>query len=152
MIINLLNTIQYSVNNSLFAEGSTDEKDFKKHIIKAIKLILILLIPAILIINLFGGYVLQAFGKEFSTEGFMLLKLLSFSVIFTSINGALSSILNVKGKVNYILLMCIIGPSILMSFVYFTLPHGLISLGIGWLVGEAIIALIYLIIVVTKIL
>jgi hypothetical protein len=62
----------------------------------------------------------------------------------------LSAILNVKGKVNYILMMCLIGPIILLTFIYFALPHGLIPLGIAFLVGEALISVIYLFVVLFK--
>lgn len=147
MIVNLLNTIQSSIGQSLFAEGSNNEKELKKHVIKSIKLTLIILIPSILFIILFGKYILFFFGKEYSSEGIVLLYLLSLSVIFTSINGMLSTILNVKRKVNLILIMCIIAPIILLTFVYYAIPNGLIALGYAWLLGEAFNALLYLTIV-----
>jgi len=150
MIVNLLNTIQSSVNNSLFAEGSNNDKELKKHIFKSITFISLLLIPFMLVVVLFGGHILLAFGKEYSNEGVVLLRLLALSVIFTSINGMLSSILNVKGKVNLILMMCIIGPSILLALIYFALPKGLVPLGYAWLIGEAIISLIYMTVVFLK--
>jgi O-antigen/teichoic acid export membrane protein len=150
MICTLLNTIQSSIGASLFAEGSNNEINLKNHVIKSIKLILVILIPSIICVFLFGKYILLFFGKEYSSEGINLLYLLSLSVIFTSINGLLGAILNVKGKVNYILLMCLIGPTILLTFIYFALPHGLIPLGIAFLVGEALISVIYLFVVLFK--
>lgn len=152
MIIALISAIQSSVNNSLFAEASNEEHKLRQLIIRSLKPIAILLIPAILITIFFGGYILQVFGKEYSVEGVTLLRLLAISLMFTTINGILSTILNIKHKVNLVLLMCIIGPTILMTFIYFMLPHGLVSLGYAWLFGEALIALIYIIIVFLRVL
>lgn len=151
MIINLLNTIQSSIGQSLFAEGSNDIKDLKKHVLKAVKFIILILVPAILITIFLGQYILLIFGKVYSDEGIYLLRLLAISVIFTSINGLLSAILNIKAKVNLILIMCIIGPIILLTFIYFLLPSGLIALGYAWLFGEALISIIYMSMVYFKI-
>lgn len=150
MIIALLSAIQSSINNSLFAEASNEETQLNELIIKSLKPLALLLIPAILITIFFGGYILQIFGKEYSSEGIILLRLLAISLIFTTLNSVLSTVLNIKHKINLILLMCIIGPIILLTFIYFMLPHGLISLGYGWLFGEALIALIYSILVYFK--
>lgn len=146
-IINILNSIQSSANYSLFAEGSSDERGLKRKIIKSTKSIAALLIPAILIIVIFGQNILNIFGKEYSQEGVGLLRLLALSLVFTTSNGIFSTILNIKGKVWHILIMCIIGPAILLSLIYFALPHGLVTLGYAWLLGEGIIALIYMLFV-----
>ena len=63
---------------------------------KAIKIISIIIIPAIIVIFLFRNYILLAFGKEYSYEGFILLKFLSISGIFISINSIGVAILNIK--------------------------------------------------------
>jgi len=142
-IISLLLTIQKSVNTSLFAEGSTDDKHIKKLIYKSIKFMSLFLIPSVITVILFGQYILLFFGKEYSTEGITLLRLLALSVFFTTINGTLSSVLYLKEKVNLILIMCLIGPATLLTLIHIALPLGLTALGVAWLIGEALISLIY---------
>jgi hypothetical protein len=46
---------------------------------KAIKIISIIIIPAIIVTFLFGNYILLAFGKKYSNEGLYVLKFLSIS-------------------------------------------------------------------------
>ena len=75
-----------AVSQSLFAEGSYSKTDIIIQLKKAIKIISLLIVPAIIVIFLFGNYILLAFGKEYSYEGFILLKFLSISGIFISIN------------------------------------------------------------------
>ena len=86
MIANLLYIITTATSQSLFTEGSYSERELKAHLKKAIKIISIIIIPAIIVTFLFGKYILLAFRKEYSNEGFILLKLLSISGIFISIN------------------------------------------------------------------
>jgi O-antigen/teichoic acid export membrane protein len=87
MITSLLYIIPTATSQSLFAEGSYSETELKVQLKKAIKIISLILIPAILVTFLFGNYILLAFGKKYSYEGFILLKLLSISGIFISINA-----------------------------------------------------------------
>jgi len=150
LIAGTLNTVVSSTGQALFAEGSFNDKELKKYVIKSVKFTLLILIPSIIFIFLFGKYILLFFGKEYSSEGTILLYLLSLSVIFTSVNSVLSAILNVKGKVNYILMMCLVGPVILLIFTNYAIPMGLVPLGFAWLIGEGIISLIYISVVFFK--
>ena len=96
MIINLLYIIPIAPSQSLFVEGSYSGIELKVQLKKAIKIISIIIIPAIIVTSLFGNYILSAFGKEHSDEGFILLKFLSISGIFISINAIGVAILNVN--------------------------------------------------------
>ena len=96
MIANLLYIIPMATSQSLFAEGSYSETELKVYLKKAIKIISIIIIPAIIVTSLFGNYILLAFGKEYSDEGFILLKLLLISGIFILINAIGGAILNIK--------------------------------------------------------
>ena len=77
MIASLLYIIPTATSQSLFAKDSYSETELKVHLKKAIKIISIIIIPAIIVTTLFGNYILLAFGKEYSNEGFILLKFLS---------------------------------------------------------------------------
>ena len=96
MIANLLYIIPMANSQSLFAEDSYSKVDLKTYLKKAIKIISLLLVPAVIVTSLFGNYILLAFGKEYSDEGFILLKFLSISGIFISINAIGGAILNIK--------------------------------------------------------
>jgi len=65
-IVSLIYIIPLSISQSLFAEGSYGEIELKVHLKKVIKIISIIILPAIIITFLFGKYILLAFGKEYS--------------------------------------------------------------------------------------
>ena len=144
MIVNLLYVIPMATSQSLFAEGSYSERGLKIQLKKAIKIISLLLVPAILVIFLFGNYILLAFGKEYSYEGFILLKLLSISGIFTSINAIGGVILNIKNRIKLLILVSFIGASIVLSLSIIFIHNNLLGIGVGWMLGQGIISVIYL--------
>ena len=115
MIANLLYIIPAATSQSLFAEGSYGERELKAHLKKAIKIISMIIIPAIIVTFLFGNYILLAFGKEYSYEGFILLKLLSISGIFISINAIGDTILKIKQKIKLMILLSLINAFIILS-------------------------------------
>ena len=150
MIASLLYIIPMATSQSLFAEGSYSETELKVHLKKAIKIISIIIIPAILVTFLFGNYILLAFGKEYSDEGFILLKLLSISGIFTSINAIGGAILNIKQKIKLMILLSLINTTVILSLSVFFIKmnlFGVVGVGIGWIVGQGTTALIYLLLI-----
>src|SRR3989304_712051 len=147
MIAILLYIIPIATSQSLFAEGSYSETELKMHLKKAIKIISIIIIPAIIVTFLFGNYILLAFGKEYSNEGFILLKLLSISGIFISINAIGGAILNIKHKIKLLILLSLITATIILSISIILIKmnlFGIVGVGIGWIVGQGTTSLIYL--------
>ena len=115
MIANLLYIISMTTSQSLFAKDSYSGTELKMHLKKAIKIISIIIILAIIVTTLFGNYILLAFGKEYSDEGFILLKFLSISEIFISINAVGSVILKIKHKIKLIILLSLTNVTVILS-------------------------------------
>jgi O-antigen/teichoic acid export membrane protein len=144
MIANLLYIIPMATSQSLFAEGSYSERDLKIQLKKAIKIISLLLVPAILVTFLFGNYILLAFGKEYSSEGVIFLQILAISGIFLSINYIGNSIFYIKHRIKLIILVNFIGASIILSLSIMLIHQNLLGIGVGWVMGQGIISVIYL--------
>ena len=88
-----------------------------------------------------------AFGKEYSDEGFILLKFLSISGIFISINSIGGAILNIKQKIKLMILLSLINTTVILSLSVILIKMnflGIVGVGIGWTVGQCATALIYL--------
>jgi O-antigen/teichoic acid export membrane protein len=145
MIASLLFVIPGATNNSLFAEGSHNERGMKKNIFKSIWIITILLIPAILITILFGQYILLAFGKEYSAQGFNFLKIMAFSGIFVSVNSIFGSVFRIKKRIGGIVIASIVGAVIILGLSYFFINKGvgLIGIGYAYMAGQIVVGLVY---------
>lgn len=143
MIASLLYIIPIATSQSLFAEGSYSERDLKIRLKKAIKIISLILIPAILVTFLFGNYILLAFGKEYSSEGVIFLQILAISGIFISINCIGNSIFYIKHRIKLIILVNLLGTSIILSLSIMLIHQNLLGIGVGWMLGQGIISVIY---------
>ena len=144
MIASFLYVIPMATSQSLFAEGSYSETELKVHLKKAIKIISLILIPAILATLLFGKYILLAFGKEYSSEGVIFLQMLAISGIFLSINYIGNSIFYIKYRIKLMILVNFIGTSIILSLSIIFIRNNLLGIGVGWMFGQGIISVIYL--------
>ena len=147
MIANLLYVISSATSQALFAEGSYGETGLKVYLKKAIKIISIIIIPAIIIISLFGNNILLAFGKKYSDEGFTLLKFFSISAIFVSMNTIGSVILNIKHKIGLMILLNLLNTTIILSIIIILMKMNLfrvVDIGVAWNIGHGTTALIYL--------
>jgi O-antigen/teichoic acid export membrane protein len=142
----LLFVIPLSTSNSLFAEGSHDEKNVKVYIKKSVKLTILLLIPGIILTILLGKYVLLLFGKNYSKEGFELLGVLAISSIFISINYICGTILSIKHFIKSQIVINSVKTIITLgaSYLFISKGYGIINIGYAWIVGNLIGSLIYL--------
>lgn len=144
-IASLLYVIPTATTNSLFAEGSRNEKSLGKQTKKSIKIISALLIPSIIIIILFGDYILLAFGEEYSTAGFNFLKIMAISGIFTGINAIFGGIFRVKKRITSIIIVSAIGAIVILGGSYWLIGEGmgLIGIGYAYLTGQIVMNVCY---------
>ena len=147
MISNLLYIIPATITRSLFAESFSLKTSVYSLTIKAIKITYALLIPAVIGTFVLGPYVLTVFGKNFSSEGKYLLYALAFSTLFAVINYVCSTIINIKGKLNILLAMSVLGTILTLGFTQLFIGQGLVGIGFAWLLSQIITALIYALIV-----
>ena len=144
-IIGALFVIPQATSNSLFAEGSNNQRKIKEQVKKAIKIISFLMIPAIILITLLGKYVLTFFGQNYAIEGTEFLQILAISGIFVSINSVYSAIVRVKKMIRFMILVSIISASIVLglSYISITNGYGLQGVGFSFLIGQIVSSIIY---------
>jgi O-antigen/teichoic acid export membrane protein len=143
MIVGLLFIIPGATTQSLFAEGSHNEEEMKQHVIKAIKIIAIILVPAILVTVLFGNYILLVFGKNYSAEGFRFLQIIALSGIFVSINTVFGTILKIERRIKMMIFINCLSALLILGLSYSFISSGLLGIGIAWIIGQLIISIIY---------
>ena len=147
MIASFLYIIPTASSESLLAESSHTEEKLKAHFIKAIRIISLIIIPFIILIAVFGKYILLAFGKDYSAEGFTLLRILSFSGIFFSINEIGGIVLKIKYRIKLMVLLSVINTIgiLLLSIIFIRFTgFGVVGVGISWIIGQSITSIIYI--------
>lgn len=129
------------LGTSLFVEGSHGENT-KKALIKAAKATYALLIPAIIIIYLYGSFFLGLFGKSY-IDSYRLLCLISISSLFTALYTLFVSVLRIKFKMGTVLKFNTLMFTMLLGLSYiFMIKYGLAGVGYARIVTSVIIAIV----------
>ena len=120
------------------------KQELNKLVWKAVKIIALIMIPAIIIIVLFGDYILLAFGEEYSREGFRFLQIIAVSGVFVGVNCIGENLLRVRKKIKSLIGINILKVLFIIGGVYLLIDKGLVGIGMGWVIGNAIVSSIYL--------
>ena len=136
-IASLLFMIPIAFSTSLFVEGSHGEA-LKKNTLKSLSAIASLLAPAVIILYLFGGFLLGIIGKSY-VEGFDLLRIFALSSLFVAICRVYFSIKKVQKDVKGLVFLSALIFVLITGLSYaFMLEFGIIGVGYAWMVGYGI--------------
>lgn len=141
MIASLLYTVPKSVTTSLFSEGASDEIGFKNDVYKSIKSIMVLTIPTIILFFLLGDRILMMFGKDYSVNAIRLLELFAISTIPLAINQVYFTIKRIEKNMGSVIKMNALISIGTLGISYYYLPtHGLVSIGVAWLITQTLVS------------
>ena len=139
----LLFTLPYAICTSLFVEGSHEPERFRSNLITASKLIFPFLIGAITLIFLFGDKLLLLFGGEYSRNSLHLLWLLSLSSIPLAVNEIYVVLKRVQLAIRPMLYLYLAITALTLGLSYPLIAEiGLTGVGIGWVAGQGVVALV----------
>ncbi len=139
---NLPLAISIGISFSLFAEGSCEARNVSRDLKRSLKLIVLLLIPAVAILAFLGDKLLLAFGREYSAEGTQLLRLLALAALPASLNLLYLGIARVEKKLRSLLLVTGVIAAATLALSYIILPYlGILGIGVSWLATQTAVAL-----------
>lgn len=141
---NLLYAIPWSITRALFAEGAHDEKTLVTNSIRSAKMIALFLTPAMLVYLFAGDLILHLFGKQYSAEGFMFLRILAISGIAVSACAILGSFFRVTKDARWLILINGAYAVTVITLSYMLLSYELVGIGIAWLCGNIVAAIVSL--------
>ncbi|MGE5472594.1 MAG: lipopolysaccharide biosynthesis protein [Ignavibacteriales bacterium] len=134
--------IPQSTATSLLAEGSNKDSTRKDPIV-AIKFIYSLLLPVIVVVFLFGKYILLIFGGEYSANSFNLLKILSIASIPFTLNIIYISIKRIERHIEPVIYMySFLGIFSIVFSILLVKWLGLNGIGVSWLLVNSILVII----------
>jgi len=142
MVAGLLFAIPISVSQSLFVEGSHFEAMLGVNVRRSFRFTFLLLIPAIVVLFVFGKWPLLAFGAGYSTNALQLLRILSISSLFTGINSIYYGALRVEGRIRELVVIVGFITIVVLSASYFILPAtGIIGVGYVWISAQGMVSI-----------
>ena len=143
--------ISYAIGFSLLAEGSYQPARLPTDVVRAVKFVLLLMIPAMLVIVFFGDKILLIFGREYSENGFDLLRILAFSGIPLAVNSLYVSVKRIQRQVRPVILVYAVVALLTIGIGSALMKdHELTGVGIAWLSSNAIVALVILLTITAR--
>ena len=136
-IATLLFTIAYSAMQSVFAESSHAEAHLFEYLKKALKVLVVTMVPMAIALGIIAPYLLQVFGVRYAQEGSVLLQLLALSSIAVALYSAAGTVFKVRHAVGALLWMNVVYAAVVIGFSVLLIPSmGLEAVGWSWLAGN----------------
>jgi len=149
-VAGLLTMIPTAVSMSLFVEGS-HSLPLKENVMKSVKLIMLLLVPALLFIYFFGDKLLLLFSREYSEQSFEMLRLLALTSVFSAVTSIYLSIKKIQKDIRMINYASFALSVMIIGLGYVALlKYGLVGLGYAWLGANAFMSVVVVAIVVGR--
>jgi O-antigen/teichoic acid export membrane protein len=128
-----------SVAAALFAEGVRAQSDLRNVVIKALRVITLLLVPAMVVMVVGGKLILGLFGASYAAAGYGLLIFLAISAVPDAVSNVAVAVFRVTERIGYsatlnigILIATVIGAWLLMPLL------GITGVGVAWLGAQTL--------------
>lgn len=136
MMANLLFTVGYAITQSLFAEGAHDEVALKHLIMKSLKTMVMVMIPASLLLGLLGSYILRIFGSDYATQSVDALRILAVSGMAVALYSLLGVVLRLQGKLRQLIIANAIYCTVIVVMSLEFASRGLVWVALSFLAGN----------------
>ena len=141
-LVMVLDAVALSLGSSLLVEGSYDPALLVAGARRVIRRGLLLVLPAVAIVVVAAPLLLAVFGHGYSVEATALLRILVIGLIPRSVLILYTSVARVQGDVDRVLRVVLASTAaILVGVVVLGRAFGLAGVGIGWVLGYAIVAI-----------
>ena len=128
-----------SVASALFAESVRVNSDLRIVVTKSLRVIALILVPAMVVMIAGGKLILGIFGASYAAAGYVLLILLAISAIPDAVSNIAVAVFRVTNRLGYsaalnvsILVVTLIGAWFLMP------PLGIAGVGVAWLGAQTL--------------
>jgi len=131
--------ISSSIGSSLFAEGSNDPTAIATAARSSARLTALLLLPAMLLVFVAGGWILGLFGPAYAAHGTHLLWILALAAIPDAITNLYVPVLRVRQRLRSAALLTMSMAAATIAAAWLVAPSlKLVGIGVVWLLGQAI--------------
>ena len=136
--------ISYATGSSLLAEGSLDPERLGANTVRAMRFMLLLLVPAIVLVFLLGDRVLAWFGPAYSENAFSLLRVLSVSGFPIALNTIYVTQKRIQRKMWPVICIYAFVAVCTVGVGYALMVHrmDLLGIGIAWLASNCLVAVV----------
>jgi O-antigen/teichoic acid export membrane protein len=147
VIANTIYSIPKAVARNIIVELSehNDNTAFKESAYyRGAKVLAYILTPVVGVIILVGKPILHIFGNNYAVHGYIPLIYLAIAVIPISMSSILWADMNAHNESFLLFKVNVIGGVVTILLCYLLLPYGLNGVGGGWLIGQVVQTVLYI--------
>lgn len=128
-----------SVASALFAEGVRARSDLRGVVVKALRVIALILAPVMVIMVVGGKFILGLFGAGYAASGYGLLILLVISALPDAVSNVAVSIYRVTHRLGYSSALNLgMSAATLIGAWFLMVPLGIAGVGVAWLCAQTL--------------
>ena len=139
MIVNLLYTVSNSVSQSLFAEGSYGGS-LRNLLGRSAIILVAIMVPAAIILAIFGPFVLDFFGKSYSAGGSSVIVILALAAPVVAASNLGGVLLKITRRVYSLVAINFVYAVVISVLTFYWVDRGLVWVAIAWGVGNLVAA------------
>ena len=140
---NLLYVIPSSITQSLLAESSHTPNEQSHILRRAVKILFVIIVPAVIVAVTVAPVLLRVFGQQYSTGSTQIFQIMALSTFFIAINAVSSTVLNVQKRSFGIVISQIAFVTVTMGSALLLLHRGLIGIGFSMMLGYIASNIVY---------
>ena len=135
-MVNLLYIIPSAVTQSMLAESSFDVHKKAEHLRRTVRLLVILLIPAVITAIVISPYLLSIFGAQYRQNGMLLFQILSLATFFVAVIAVGNTTLNIERRTWGVVLVQLVITCSTGAAALLLIRFGLVGVGLAFLIGD----------------
>ncbi len=147
-LIVIMSLVPYSVATALFVEGSHGMA-LRHNALKSLSFAVLILLPVLIIVLLFGDWLLLLFGREYSVEAVQLLKLLAVACFLSLVPGTYIAIKKIRKEMRGVNAVSVLNSGFLLGLSYVMVRwFGLIGVGYAWLITSIALGVVVIVAII----
>jgi O-antigen/teichoic acid export membrane protein/glycosyltransferase involved in cell wall biosynthesis len=138
LLVGTVNFIPSATSQALFAEVSRGSRPLREQVVKALKGVYALLLPAALVLFAAAPLVLELFGDDYREGATGCLRALAAGTLFTGGTYLVDVLLTARDRVGAYAFMNGLNATLVVVAVAVLAPHGLTETGLGWTAAQGV--------------
>lgn len=137
----VLFSIPFAGSTSLFVEGSYTEERLDINLWRSLRMVFVILVPAVILVLAFADKLLLVFGTLYAENASTLLRILAVSALPLAINIIYLGLKMVEKKLRVIVVMTAFVAVVSLGLSFLLLPRiGINGAGVAWIISHGILA------------
>jgi O-antigen/teichoic acid export membrane protein len=134
-----------NIATSLIVEASSDMRSARSHVFRAIRMDLLVVMPAAVLVTLFASQVLEILGHAYAVHGATLLRIVALAIPFRAAVVLYLALARIERRIRRVMTVQITNAALILGLAVLLLGHfGVSGVAAAYFIAQAVMATILL--------